>query len=466
MSTAQVFQATRAALDNSVDQTAFQQQFDPSAINATGLDVTDIASQLSQIAGQNKLTGEDLAKGAQYYNDNITPFAGNSQWWGPAAKQRAVLQGYGGMNPDFDWQQYTNPALESGQQEVLGKQLMAAQQKNGGGFFSDLMGGLGKLGPLIGIGSLLMGGFGGLSSLLSGLGSEAGLAAGGMSFAPEAFASSFIPNASVAAGGMSGLPSFMSALGAGASAFPDMESMGMGSDGGGGFVDNPGSDWSGGGATGPTAGNPFGGGGFMSQIQNFMAQNPWIKNALGGVKGAMGNQQNPLAGALMGYASGMMPGTGGPFSNALGMGSGVLSMFQGMDQNRRMKGAYNELNSMGDPFAALRQQGMSRLAALNSDPGGALAGTPGYKAGMDAVTRQRAAMGQLGSGNLATALLDYGGNIFNAERGNAMNQIATAGDPTRLALMKAQLGATSGAGNPQIMNGLATLGFGLNRMGL
>jgi hypothetical protein len=148
------------------------------------------------------------------------------------------------------------------------------------------------------------------------------------------------------------------------------------------------------------------------------------------------------------------------------MGSGLMSMFQGMDQNRLMRGAYNQLDSMGDPMAALRAQGMSRLAALNADPGGALGNTPGYKAGMDAITRQRAAMGQLGSGNLATALLDYGGNIFNQERGAALNQIGMAGDPTRLAMMKAQLGAQSGAGNPQIMNGLATLGFGLNRMGL
>lgn len=204
----------------------------------------------------------------------------------------------------------------------------------------------------------------------------------------------------------------------------------------------------------------------MSQLQNLMTQNPWIKNVFSGVKGAMGNQQNPLAGALMGYANSMVPGTGGPFSNALGMGSGLLSAFQGMDMNRRMKGAYNQLDGMGDPFAAMRADGMSRLAALNADPGGTLANTPGYKAGMDAVTRQRAAMGQLGSGNLATALLDYGGGIFNAERGNAMNQIAMAGDPTRLAMMKAQLASQSGAGNPQIMNGLATLGFGLNRMGL
>lgn len=467
MSTAQVFQATRAALDNSVDQQAFADQFDPSAINATGLNVSDISSQLAQIAGQNKLTGEDLAKGAQYYNENITPFAGNAQWWGPAAKMRAVLQGYGGMNPDFDWQQYMNPSLESGQQKVLGEQLMAEQAKNGGGgFFGDLMGGLGSLGPLISIGSLLMGGLGGFSSLLSGLGSEAGLAAGGMSFAPEAFSSAFIPNASVAAGGMAGLPSFLSGLGAAAGAIPDLESMGMGSTGNGGFVDNPGSDWSGGGATGPSIGNPFGGGGFGAQIQNFMAQNPWVRQVLGGVKGAYGNQQNPLAGALMGYASGMMPGTGGPFSNALGMGSGVLSMFQGMDTNRRMRDAYSQLNSMGDPYAALRQDAMSRLAALNSNPGGTLANLPGYKAGMDAITRQRAAMGQLGSGNLATALLDYGGNIFNQERGAALNQLGAAGDPTRLALAKAQLGAQAGAGNPAIMNGLATLGFGLNRMGL
>ena len=454
MSTAQVFQATRAALDNSVDQSAFAREFDPGAINATGLNVSDISSQLSRIAGQNKLSSDELAKGAQYYNDNITPFAGNSQWWGPAAKQRAVLQGYGGLHPEFNWQQYGNPALESGQQKQLGESLMAQQNKDDGGLF----GGLGDLAPLIGIGALMFGGFD-PSSFMSFLGGGEGLGAGAAWGGGEAMAGGgLLPDLSgfAGGGGWGGAEAM-----AGGGALPE----GMNALGGENFAQyfNGAANIAGEGAT--SAGGPLANG-MSGQVANFLQQNPWMRNVFSGMKGAMGNQKNPLMGALMGYGNSMMPGTGGPFSNALGMGSGVLSMFQGADQNRRQRGAYNELNSMGDPMAALRQQGMSRLSALNSDPGGTLGNTPGYKAGMDAITRQRAAMGQLGSGNLATALLDYGGNIFNQERGNAMNQIAMAGDPTRLAMMKAQLAGQSGAGNPGIMNGLATLGFGLNRMGL
>lgn len=460
MSTAQVAQASRAAANTVANQGEFYNAFDPSGLSALGLNVGPIIEDLRRIAGENQISSKDLVAGASYSNQNFTPYAENARWWGPEATKDNILNGYAALNPGFDPSKYINRGIYDAQQNQLGQQLMAQQQQDDGGFFGDLMSMFSDVAPILGIGSLLMGGFD-FSSLLSSLGGE-GLAAGGMSFAPEAFSSAFIPNASVAAGGMSGLPSFMSGLGA--AGIPDMESMGIG-DGGYNFeagengLTNP----SGAGVT--SAGGPLANG-ITGQMANFLQQNPWAGKLFSSVKGAAGNRQNPLMGALMGYGNSMMPGTGGPFSNALGMGSGVLSMFQGMDQNRRMKDIYGQVDRMGDPFAEMRSQAMSRLGALNSDPGGTLGNLPGYKAGMDAITRQRAAMGQLGSGNLATALLDYGGNIFNQERGAMMNQIAAAGDPNRNAMIKAQISSQMGAGNPAIMNGLSTLGFGLNRLGL
>jgi hypothetical protein len=214
-----------------------------------------------------------------------------------------------------------------------------------------------------------------------------------------------------------------------------------------------------------SAGGPLANG-MSGQLAAWLQQNPWIRNIFSAGKGALTNKDNPLLGALMGYAGSSIPGTGGPFSNALGFGSGLFSLGQGIDTNRRMKSVISQLDQIGDPYAGLRSQAMARLAALETDPAGALGNLPGYKAGMDAIMRQRAGMGQLGSGNLATALLDYGGNIYNQERNNAMNMLSAMGDPRQVALAKAQMARSLGAGNQDIFNGLSTLAFGLGRLGL
>ena len=202
-------------------------------------------------AGQaNNISPEDWSKGFQYYNDNITPFAGNSEWWGQDAMTRAGMQGYAGANPtaNFNYSQYTNPQNEAMQQKQKADEGMAKQAKNGGGGLGDL----GTLGILAALAATVFSG-----------GAAAPLLAGEASFAPGAFASAFIPEASVAAGGMAGLPSFLAPTATAAGGAAALNSLDVG---GSDWMNEIGAGAGNGGATlpsydGASLGDMFGGGG-------------------------------------------------------------------------------------------------------------------------------------------------------------------------------------------------------------
>ena len=487
MSTAQVFQAARgAATDAARVSDAWASPDAMSALSQTGLPVGDIGNKLQAFATAQGLTPQQLAEGANWYNSNVTPFAGNANWWGPETRFGTILSGLAQTNDPTaaaaKFPGWFDSGTADAQTTALGKQMTAAQQQGGGDdFFGSIL-------PILGIGAGLMFGLPSIMSMLGGgvegaaalggmsdatmletaLGGNT-LASGGMSFAPSAFSSPFL-NASVIPGSsLPGASSFLSNLG-GAGAAAGGADLLMENLGGMNPVDvGPGPlenltplDASEFGTPNSVRQGPLG---TIDDVRNWIAKNPWVKNVFGGVRGALSNRDNPLLGALLGTASSFMPGTGGPLSNALGVGSGLYSMMQGIDMNRRGRSISSMVDSIGDPYAGIRAQAAQRLNALASDPSGTLSNLPGYKAGLDAITRQRAAMGQLGSGNLATALLDYGGNIYNQERAAALNQLGM-GDPYAGLKMKMAAMNAGSAGNSNIMNGLATIGFGLNRMGV
>lgn len=152
---------------------------------------------------------EDWSKGFQYYNDNITPFAGNSQWWGQDAMTRAAMQGYAGANPtaNFNWQQYTNPSQETSQQKFKADEQMALQNKGGDDLFGSLL-------PLLLVGGLGLatGGFGfgaagaaGAGATEAGLYGAAGLGASSPVWSAPTLAGSLAADNAVMAGFGSGV---------------------------------------------------------------------------------------------------------------------------------------------------------------------------------------------------------------------------------------------------------------------
>ncbi len=76
----------------------------------------------------------------------------------------------------------------------------------------------------------------------------------------------------------------------------------------------------------------------------------------------------------------------------------------------------NRMSEAAEP-SAINRDAEARLAALMANPG-SITSLPGYGAGIEAVQRGMGAGGYLGSGNMATALQQYGGNFYN----NAINQ--------------------------------------------
>lgn len=202
---------------------------------------------------------------------------------------------------------------------------------------------------------------------------------------------------------------------AGASMFPGAGGTGGGAGGASGVdawdLSNPmvtdpntGAYISGGGPLVPTGGAPV-----QDRSFNYTGQ--------GLSQGPMSNLQQ-LPGAFMNFMSqggfggggaGAMP-WGSP-GNLLTMGSGLYGLYNA-DQQRRLMQMYA---NQADPFASQRGYYGQQLQRLQSDPSGYLPTLPGYTAGLDAVQRSMAANGYLGSGNMMTALQQYGGNAFQAE---------------------------------------------------
>jgi len=178
-----------------------------SSVNSMGLNPNwDVFKK----AGQDyNISPEDWSKGFQHYNDNITPFAGNSEWWGQDAMTRAGLQGYAAANPNanFNWQQYMNPQQEAMQQKQQADAGMARQNQGGDDLFGSLL-------PLLLVGGLGLatGGFGfgaaagaGAGATEAGLYGAAGLGASSPVWSAPTLAGSLAADNAVMAGFGSGV---------------------------------------------------------------------------------------------------------------------------------------------------------------------------------------------------------------------------------------------------------------------
>ncbi len=106
----------------------------------------------------------------------------------------------------------------------------------------------------------------------------------------------------------------------------------------------------------------------------------------------------------------------------LGMGGAsallsLLSAGMGLKGAKDIRAAASDTPQMApiyDPFASQRGFYQQQLQGLASDPSKVFE-LPGYKAGEQALMRQLAAGGYLGSGNMAVALRDYGTKAYGEE---------------------------------------------------
>lgn len=122
----------------------------------------------------------------------------------------------------------------------------------------------------------------------------------------------------------------------------------------------------------------------------------------------------PLAGA------GPTGGFSFPSISQIGSGFNIASSLYGMDQASQLKKLAMLQANKATPWQSagggdLAAQQLLALLSGKTD----VSSLPGYKAGEQAVTRQGAANGWLGSGNMMAALKDYGSNFYN----NAVTQL-------------------------------------------
>ncbi len=99
-----------------------------------------------------------------------------------------------------------------------------------------------------------------------------------------------------------------------------------------------------------------------------------------------------------------------PLSTGLNVFSGLYGLMKSSEMSKLAKTAMQTSNHFG-PY---RDQYAKQLSDLMANPS-SISKTPGYMAGIDAVTRKLASQGYLGSGNMMASLQKYGGDFFNQE---------------------------------------------------
>lgn len=162
---------------------------------------------------------------------------------------------------------------------------------------------------------------------------------------------------------------------------------------------------------------------------------------------------NLFSGARSLFSGGGGPGNGSPMGNALSIGSGIYGLMQSERQRRLAR----QMMDRSDPFGQYRPEFGAMLSNLYSNPS-KIFEMPGYKAGEQAVMRNMASQGYLGSGNMMHAMMKYGGDFFNQEA-TRLGTFAGAGfNPASGAQML--MGGESGA-NDLASRSLASIGYGL-----
>lgn len=142
------------------------------------------------------------------------------------------------------------------------------------------------------------------------------------------------------------------------------------------------------------------------------------------------------------------------------LGLGLLSGVMGLKGASDIRGAAGQTPAMApiyDPFASQRGQYQQQLSALASNPS-RIFDMPGYKAGEQALMRQLAAGGFLGSGNMMTALRDYGTKSYGEEF-NRLAGLAGANIGPMVAGSAPNPYAGAVAANDATSKALASLGY-------
>lgn len=123
------------------------------------------------------------------------------------------------------------------------------------------------------------------------------------------------------------------------------------------------------------------------------------------------------SGLGIGQATGPTTGSSGfswPSISQLASGGNILSSLYGMDQASQLKKLALAQANKATPWTTSGggDQAAQQLLALISGKTD-VSTLPGYGAGLQAVQRQGAANGWLGSGNMMAALQQYGGKFYN-----------------------------------------------------
>jgi hypothetical protein len=173
-----------------------------------------------------------------------------------------------------------------------------------------------------------------------------------------------------------------------------------------------------------------------------------------GTAGATGGNSaiNSLKAALgIGGGSGASGSGLGTLSSLLSIGSGAY----GINNAIQMSELAKQIGQSGGQYAP---QYAAQLSALEANPN-SITSMPGYQAGLEAVERAGAAQGFQGSGNLAAALQQYGGNFFN-QQVQQLQSLAQGGAGTSLQALQGQ-----GLANNAASSALAALGYGAKGLG-
>lgn len=152
------------------------------------------------------------------------------------------------------------------------------------------------------------------------------------------------------------------------------------------------------------------------------------------------------AGATAGTAAGAS-GVG-PLSSLLSLASGAY----GLSNAAQMQ----KLAEQAGASTRYAPQYAAQLSQLMQNPS-SITSMPGYEAGMTAVERSMAAQGYQGSGNMAAALQQYGGNFFNSQ----VAQLQGLANPSGAGAAMSGMGTANEAAS----SALGALGYGVRGLG-
>lgn len=131
------------------------------------------------------------------------------------------------------------------------------------------------------------------------------------------------------------------------------------------------------------------------------------------------------------------------------LGVAAIGVVGGMMQDDAPSSGGGSAAAAADPFAQHRGAYAERLNNLMENPNEVLPNTPGYQAGLDAIVRSNAANGLMESGNMAVAMMKYGGDAFKNQVDMFANLAgAYQGNPAMAGQLQQQ-----GEVNGQNMNG-------------